>query len=200
MNQSIDGFRFFRSYWDAIQEMDEFVQLEVLKAIAAYGLDGTEPKLSSPISRAIFSAIRPNLDSSRESSINGKSGGRPSKKAPFQENEKPPFQNSKTNKNKELEEEKKKKDIGADKPPTPSKFLRPSIEEVKVYCDERHNGIDAEAFIDFYEARGWMVGRNKMKDWRAAVRTWERREKDGKAAAPKLDEGRWGDLKSVKLD
>lgn len=91
MDLRIDGFRFFRSYWDAILEMDEPVQLEVLKAIAAYGLDGTEPELLSPISRAIFSAIRPNLDSSRESSINGKSGGRPPKKAPFSEKEKPPF-------------------------------------------------------------------------------------------------------------
>ena len=57
----------------------------------------------------------------------------------------------------------------------PKRFVRPSVEEVKEYCDERNNGIDANAFIDFYEARGWMAGKVHMKDWKAAVRTWEQR-------------------------
>jgi hypothetical protein len=48
---------------------------------------------------------------------------------------------------------------------------------VKEYCRERNNGIDAEAFIDFYESKGWFIGKNKMKDWKAAVRTWERTER-----------------------
>ena len=54
------------------------------------------------------------------------------------------------------------------------RFTPPSLEEVKAYCNERHNGIDAQQFIDFYESKGWMVGKNKMKDWKACVRTWER--------------------------
>ena len=56
------------------------------------------------------------------------------------------------------------------------KFLPPTLEEVKAYCDERKNSVDAENFIDFYESKGWMVGKNKMKDWKACVRTWERSE------------------------
>ena len=55
-------------------------------------------------------------------------------------------------------------------------FTPPTIKEVKEYCDERHNGVDAERFIDFYESKGWMVGKNKMKDWKACVRTWEKRD------------------------
>ena len=55
-------------------------------------------------------------------------------------------------------------------------FKKPTLDQVKDYCIERNNNVDAEAFIAFYESKGWMVGSNKMKDWKAAIRTWERRE------------------------
>ena len=53
---------------------------------------------------------------------------------------------------------------------------KPSVEEIKQYCLERNNGIDAEQFFDFYESKNWFVGKNKMKNWQAAVRTWEKRK------------------------
>jgi hypothetical protein len=53
----------------------------------------------------------------------------------------------------------------------------PALEDVQHYCLSRRNGIDPGAFIDYYESVGWMVGKKKMKDWQAAVRTWERRRK-----------------------
>jgi predicted phage replisome organizer len=55
-----------------------------------------------------------------------------------------------------------------------NKFTPPTLEEVQAYCKERNNTVDAETFINFYESKGWYVGKNKMKDWRACVRTWER--------------------------
>lgn len=55
---------------------------------------------------------------------------------------------------------------------------RPSLEEVKAYCLSRKNNVDPEQFIDFYQSVGWMVGKKPMKDWKAAVRTWERRNKE----------------------
>ncbi len=58
-----------------------------------------------------------------------------------------------------------------------SRFTPPTLDEVSSYCEERNNTIDAEGFIDFYEANGWMVGKNKMKDWKATIRNWERRSK-----------------------
>ena len=60
------------------------------------------------------------------------------------------------------------------------RFKKPTLEEVKEYCEERNNGIDAETFINFYESKGWMVGKNKMKDWKACIRTWERNRKPNK--------------------
>ena len=55
-------------------------------------------------------------------------------------------------------------------------FKKPTIDDIKNYCNLRNNNIDAEAFYDFYESKDWLVGKNKMKDWKACVRTWERRE------------------------
>lgn len=69
---------------------------------------------------------------------------------------------------------------GADAPISKSKiFTPPTFEEVQAYCFERKNNVDAERFIDFYSAKAWYIGKNKMKDWKAAVRTWERREGSG---------------------
>lgn len=54
------------------------------------------------------------------------------------------------------------------------RFSPPTLEEVQAYCTERNNNVDAQTFMDHYTANGWLVGKNKMKDWKAAVRTWER--------------------------
>ena len=56
------------------------------------------------------------------------------------------------------------------------RFTAPTLEEVKEYCSERKNGVDAERFVNYYTANGWKVGKNPMKDWKAAVRTWERND------------------------
>ena len=56
------------------------------------------------------------------------------------------------------------------------RFCPPTYDEVKAYCLERKNNVDPEKFIDFYQSKGWMVGKSKMKDWKASVRTWEKRE------------------------
>ena len=57
------------------------------------------------------------------------------------------------------------------------RFVPPTVEEVTAYCKSRANGIEGERFVDWYAARGWKVGRDSMKDWKAAVRTWESRRK-----------------------
>ena len=61
-------------------------------------------------------------------------------------------------------------------PAKSKKFQKPTIEQIKAYCQEANKNIDAEAFFDFYEAKGWVVGRAPMKDWKAAVRNWAKNE------------------------
>ena len=57
------------------------------------------------------------------------------------------------------------------------RFTPPTVDEVSEYCQERKNSINPESFVDYYASKGWMIGKNKMKDWKAAVRNWERRQK-----------------------
>lgn len=82
----------------------------------------------------------------------------------------------------DIEEKKELK-----KSKTASRFTPPTLDEVKAYCSERNNNVDAQRFIDYYTSNGWKVGRNAMKDWKAAVRTWER--SDNGKPAPKKQQG-----------
>ena len=68
-----------------------------------------------------------------------------------------------------------------------SKFIPPTIEEVRSYCQERKNNIDPEQFVAFYSSKGWKVGAQPMKDWKMAVITWEKRNNKTISAKPKVD-------------
>ena len=61
-------------------------------------------------------------------------------------------------------------------------FTPPTLAEVTAYCRERQNAVDPQRFIDYYTANGWKVGKNSMKDWKAAVRTWEGKQRDSATA------------------
>ena len=63
----------------------------------------------------------------------------------------------------------------------PRRFTPPTVEDVRAYCKERGNAVDPERFVDFYASKGWRVGNQPMKDWKAAVRTWEKRDREGGA-------------------
>ncbi len=81
-------------------------------------------------------------------------------------------------------------------------FAPPSLEEVKKYCEERKNTINPQSWIDFYESKGWMIGKNKMKSWKAAVRTWEGRERQENkittiSAVVEKKERKFSDLKII---
>ncbi len=91
-----------------------------------------------------------------------------------------------------LDKNKIREDIEEDKESikkASKRFSPPSIDEVKAYCLERNNNVDAERFIDHYTANGWKVGKNSMKDWKAAVRTWEKTSDAKPAQKPKKSDG-----------
>lgn len=70
------------------------------------------------------------------------------------------------------------------------RFIPPTVDMVSEYCLERNNSVDPEEFVDFYTSKGWLIGKNKMKDWKAAVRTWERSSKPKKQETNVFDEWR----------
>jgi hypothetical protein len=90
---------------------------------------------------------------------------------------------------KELEIEKEECNT-SDKPKR-TRFVPPTLEEVQAYCKERNNTVDAEHFINYYTSNGWRVGRNKMKDYKAAIRTWEKNGYSKPKEEPKEDTSKW---------
>lgn len=74
-----------------------------------------------------------------------------------------------------------------DKRKASPRFVKPSVEEVREYCAARGNSVDAEEFVDFYESKGWMIGKSPMKDWKAAVRTWEKSKNTARSSAPRYN-------------
>jgi len=81
--------------------------------------------------------------------------------------------------------EGKGKGQGKDKGKAFGRFTPPSLEEVTLYCQEISSHINPQSFIDFYTAKGWLIGKTPMKDWRAALRTWDRRQVPTEPPKPK---------------
>ena len=168
-------FTFYRSYYDAIKVLPKKEQTAVLLALCAYALDKEEPNLTGTAG-AIFTLIRPTLDVGWKKAMGGSKG------TPGKDNGKTderPYKDAA----KELEGEKEREieienECYTPKPPNGAKrFSPPSMDDVKAYCQERGNAVNPEKWYDYYTANGWKVGKNPMKDWKAAVRTWEGRDR-----------------------
>ena len=110
---------------------------------------------------------------------NGVKGGRPKKPSGLSGNPKNPVGAKKPDNGHDNDKDLLKEDISNDisKKETKKSFTKPTQEEIKNYCLERKNSIDAETFFSFYQSNGWKVGKNPMRDWKAAVRHWESRNK-----------------------
>ena len=167
-----ESFVFYRSFYEAIKEIPLEEQGVVYNAIYGYALDGIEPELSG-IAKAIFLLVKPQIDANNNRYENGKKGGKPkanqnetkTEPKPNQdETETKPNENVNVNVNENDLKENTKRKV----------FTKPTVEEVKAYCAERKNNVNADKFIDFYESKGWLIGKNPMKDWKACVRTWEK--------------------------
>lgn len=177
-----DTFIFYRSFKESMSDLSDKDKLIMYEAISDYSLDLKEPKLTG-FPKALFSLIRPILDANIQRWKNGRKGGAPignlnAKKQPRNDRkttEKQP--NKDVNKDKEyniknVNIEDKSSNNGADKS---TRFVPPTLSEVQDYIQKNNYSVDASTFIDFYTSKGWMVGSNKMKDWKAAVRTWQRK-------------------------
>jgi len=80
--------------------------------------------------------------------------------------------------------------------PKTTRFVKPTVEEIKAYCRERMNFVEPQKFFDYYESNGWKVGKNPMKDWKAAVRTWEKNNYGGQST-PRMS---YKDMKELEND
>lgn len=107
---------------------------------------------------------------------------------------------------KDIDIDKEKDIIGINPTDTPSKskklskFIPPTLEDVTTYCKERSNNIDPERFVDFYTSKNWMVGKNKMKDWKAAIRNWEKDSKSRTNTYQKQDKSNRSNFEQREYD
>ena len=182
MADSREYVKLWLSYDDYFREYDDASVGALVRAMIAYRRDRTEPNFSGP-ERFIWPAMKRDMDESIKAqeeisarcSENGKKGGRPKtegKATPFSEKpEKPPLF-LKSQKSQGQGQGQGQGDISRAK-----RFTPPTLAEVQSYVAERHSAVDPQEFIDFYESKGWMVGKTPMKDWKAACRNaekWER--------------------------
>ena len=154
---------------------DEIGRLFLL--MLRYARDGEEPTDFEGNEVFIWPTAKRDIDMAAERNEicrqNGLRGGRPkSKENQTEPNETKENQTEAEKKRKETKgNEKERKDSGG-------RFTPPTIEDVRAYCLERRNNVNPERFIDFYASKGWKVGNQPMKDWRACVRTWEQRDRE----------------------
>jgi hypothetical protein len=197
-----DSFIFYGSWYEAIKSFPAEVQGEIYTAIMEYSLYGKETHDMGKIASAIWTLIRPQVDANRaryengcKGAKHGIKGGRPSRnnnpnetpRKPLNNPNETPNDNVYVNEN-DLLEKKELNKFNSQK----KKFLKPSIEDIRDYCLEKQYAVDPELFYSFYESKGWMVGSNPMKDWKAALSTWERKNAenyDNKSAFQELKTG-----------
>ena len=181
----IDSIVVYRSFVRAIRKIENREErLQAYEAMFDYGFDHLEEELDGCVGIAL-ELIKPQLDANFQRKMNGKQGGRPSEKPMVIEEENRRLSKQKTdgyvNKKPNVNVNVNVNDnVNANENVNVNvkskRFNAPSLEDVRAYCDERKNSVDPERFIDFYTSKGWKVGSQPMKDWKAAVRTWERRE------------------------
>ncbi len=179
---------FFKSFEEAINDLeDEKTQLKLYRAIVRYGLYGEVPELDG-LAATLWKLIYPNLRNNRKQFENGIKGGAPkSNKNASKNNPNSTQQEAKNNpnstykekdKDKEKENNKENNSLSGVKESTKrTAFVPPSLDEISSYISEKGYSVDAERFFNFYESKGWMVGKNKMKSWKAAVANWEKDER-----------------------
>ena len=170
---------------------DDSARWTVLKAVAGYALDGTEPDNLEGSAKDIFRTIKKTIQHrKRQTRFYTKQKTTPSESDAVKTSESDArFFKDITN-NQEIYKNIKGDIKGESEtdPETPKRkiFNPPTFEEVAAYCRERNNNVDPEQFISFYQSKNWMIGKNRMKDWKAAVRTWEKYQRQ-KNKPPKRD-------------
>lgn len=170
-----DSFVFYKSFMDALEYVPEEDFCDCVKSLLRYAFYGdSEPE--SQAAKMFMALVMPQIDANARRRENGKKGGdfgklggRPKKeKNPTGVSENTPNVNGNDNEDtKENSPSESKRKV----------FVPPTVDEVEEYCNKRRNGIDPEAFVAFYESKGWKVGNQRMKDWKAAVITWEKKKK-----------------------
>jgi hypothetical protein len=152
-----DSIIIYRSFYEAIKDLPKELQADAWQSIFEYGLNDNQQELTGIVS-TVFKLIKPQLDANKKRFENGQKGGRP-------KTEQKPNNNLTITKDKPNVNDNVNNNDNVNKK---VKFIKPTIEDIK----NEFPIFNAEHFFNYYESNGWMVGRNKMKDWKATVKNW----------------------------
>ena len=178
------AYVYYFDWAEALLGMPDDIRLKIDDAIKRYALYGEEPN-DPAIKYSIFALIRQQMDRNRKeyaercSKISEKRSSAGQKGNEIRWGPSQTSQTSQTSLDSDSDSDSitKEKSTNVDEKKTVHRFSPPSLSEVSDYIKEENYAVDPQRFIDFYTSIGWKVGKNKMKDWKAAVRTWAYREK-----------------------
>lgn len=225
---SRDSFVFYRSFFDAITALPDGQRESLFLSICDYALNGNEPSGLDGVQTAMFALIKPVIDSNNKRYEDGKKGGefghlggrpRGSKTPKGLSSKTPKGLQAKTPNVNVYVNEDDDEDVDVDgnvdgngdqltdrqtvRPspsPTPNSFKPPTIEEVRMYILERGSDVLAERFFDYYSERDWTTAKGEpMKDWRAAVRYWEKTENQNQPKTQSKGKN-FGETRTESLD
>ena len=174
-----DSMVFYRSFFEAVEDLPPEDFKQAVTAIMRYALDGTADDVKG-VAKSILIMARPQIDKNNKRYENGTRGGRkPNDNQTITKTE-PKCISSKPNVNvNDNVNDIKENTLKSVKE---KRFAPPTPEDVREYCREKGLNVDADRFVDFYKSKNWYVGKNKMKDWKAAVRNWARSQRQESTA------------------
>ena len=183
-----DTSTILRSQRDALRNLPPEQFKSAILAIMDYEMDEIEIT-DDPVAACALGMAKPLIDKRSSKAEAGRKGGEAKRSKTKQTGSKPKQteanvkQTEADTKQTEAKEERRNiKDKNIKDKKICMHFVPPTVEEVRAYIAEKGYSVDAERFVDFYESKGWMVGKNKMKDWKASVRTWARSRREERTA------------------
>ena len=202
-----ESFTYYKSFAEGLKPLNDETYRRLSDALVNYALYGETPDLEG-LEMTVFQSWKANIDASNKRKDNGKNGGRPKTEINRTETEnnrtiteknrtKPKITEGKPNKK---EKENKKETITETKKESIGRFTPPTPDQVREYIAEKGYSVDAEKFVDFYESKGWFVGKNKMKDWKAAVRNWARSQRQESTTKGSRTANRFNNFESSGTD
>lgn len=180
----MEYLKVWTNFGELLEELTDAECGRLFKAMLAYAESGELLELSGN-ERYVWPAARQIINNTRDRSEQMKANGSKSKQieANRSKTEQTEAKESKSPYKDKVKDKYKDKEIKENplkgvKESAP-RFTPPTVDEVAEYCRERKNNINAQTFVDFYAAKGWRVGNQPMRDWKASVRTWEQRDNNG---------------------
>lgn len=193
-----DSFSIFRSTFEALKAFPPDDMKAALIMMGEYAMDGITPEPEGTAAYGLFCSVRPLIDRSNRRSEAGRAGGKQTEAnckqteanvkqsgSKLKQSGSKPEANGSKLEAKEKEESRKEKDIKEIEKESVKKerrFAPPTPDEVRDYAQTHGYNCNAERFCDYYESKGWLVGKARMKDWKAAVRNWSRNQRQGETA------------------